>query len=186
MSSISSAFSRMATMLTLMGLKPASRPASRPARILSSTGRPLIFSTPSGRRESRLTLRRVTPASFKSRAMLANWVALVEMDRSSMPGMAATRRHSSVMFSAQQGLAAGQAQALEAQAGEQADQPLDLVEGQPVVGFLEALEAFRDAIGATQVAAVRDGEPEVFDASSKAINQGVHELSIDLFLRGKM
>jgi hypothetical protein len=56
----------------------------------------------------------------------------------------------------QQRLAAGQADALDAEPGERADQSLDLVEVEPVLGLFETLEAFRNAVAAAQVAAVGD------------------------------
>jgi hypothetical protein len=44
-----------------------------------------------------------------------------------------------------------------------------------VLRLLEALEAFRNAIGTTQVAAVGDRQAEVFDAASETIDQAVME-----------
>ena len=92
MSSISSSFTpRIATILIFIGVKPASFAAASPARILSRTSRPQIAATRSARRESRLTLTRRTPAAFNGAASACNRVALVLKDRSSMPGIAASR-----------------------------------------------------------------------------------------------
>ena len=71
----------------------------------------------------------------------------------------------------QQGLAAGHADAAYAQAGKSPDQAFDFVKGEPVLGFFKALEAFRDAVAAAQVAPIGDGQSHVIDAAVELIGE---------------
>src|SRR3569832_2077857 len=71
----------------------------------------------------------------------------------------------------QQRLAAGQADAAHAQARNGADQARDLVEIEPMFRRLEALETFRHAIAAAQVATVRHRQAYVVDAATELIDE---------------
>jgi hypothetical protein len=72
-----------------------------------------------------------------------------------------------------QRLAAGDAHTADPQRGEGADDAGDLFEVEPVLGLLEPLEAFRQAIAAAQVAAVGDGQAQVRDTSAKGVGEGL-------------
>ena len=74
-------------------------------------------------------------------------------------------------IAAQQRFAAGQPDALDALAGKDTGEPLELVEAQPLAGFVVALETFGHAVGAAQVAAVGDGQPQIADVSAQAVDE---------------
>ena len=85
----------MTTILSLMGEKPASCAASRPAMTSSIESRPVICVMHSLSKLSRLIFKRVTPAARNAFACLGSCVPFVDRDRSRMPGRALMRAASS-------------------------------------------------------------------------------------------
>ena len=71
----------------------------------------------------------------------------------------------------QQRLAAGQPDLAHAKAHEQSDQAQHFLMPQPVRWSFEALEVLGQAVAATQVAAIGDGNAQVVDATGKAVYQ---------------
>jgi hypothetical protein len=80
---------------------------------------------------------RLTPACAVRLRMFARRVALVDSDRSSMPGAARPGAPPVGQVLAHQRFAAGEADAARTQAREGGDHAFDLVEAQPVLGLLE-------------------------------------------------
>ena len=81
-----------------------------------------------------------------------------------------------------QGLTAGQAHMADAQPGEGAHHAGDLVEIEPVLGFLEALKALGQAVTAAQVAAVGHGETQIGDLAAEWVGQWLGRHGAGLFI----
>jgi hypothetical protein len=72
---------------------------------------------------------------------------------------------------AHQGLATGKPYVVDAQPGKGRYDPLDLVEAQPVIRFLEAPEALGQAVETPQVALVDHRQAQVFHPPAERVDQ---------------
>jgi hypothetical protein len=125
-------------------------------------------------RESRLTVTRRSPAAASAAALPASSAPLVVSDvlHPVDPGQ---HRDQPVQVAAQQRLAAGQPQPAHAQAGKDPAEPGQLLEGQQVRAGQEreipAEELARHAIGAAELAAVGDRDPQIPQRPRQRVRQ---------------
>ena len=77
-------------------------------------------------------------------------------------------------------LAAGQAYLVDAELGEEAYEPGDLLEAEDLVAAQPLEPLGRHAIGAAEVALVGDGDPDRLDLPPPRVTQQLHPASVDL------
>ena len=126
----------------------------------------------SGESESKLTVRRLSPASRRARACLAKSEPLVVSAISSSGCSRTQQRHELVQLAAQQRLPARQAHLAQAERHERGDHARNLLETQDVrarqiaVLVIEVLP--RHAVAAAEVAAIGDAHPQIRERTCRA------------------
>ena len=166
---------RLTTMLILIGPMPAAAAASMPS-ITLDTGKSasLMARNVASSSESRLTVTRFRPALRQRRRLLRQQRA-VGGERQVEARDLREHRHQALQVAPHQRLAAGEADFLHAEAGEQARQARDLLEREHFV-VRDELEVVvehlaRHAVHAAEVAAVGDRNAQVAQAAPERVRQ---------------
>ncbi len=172
-STASSSFTpRSRTVLILTGDRPASRAAVMPSRTSPSRSRRVISVKRSGRRVSRETLSRLTPAAARRGGAAGEADAVGRQGDVRARGECGRRGDHVFEPAAEQGLAAGEPQLAHAQVADgDGDQPDELGVGE-LLGPRHPGQALGGhAVGAAQVAAVGQRDPQVRGDPAEAVDQ---------------
>ena len=135
--------------------------------------RPVIAANRSGRSESQEMVTLCSPACSSGNARRSSVAPLVVIDSSTgRPGQAADQFG---QMSPHRRLAASDADRANAEAlDEDRCYALDLFEGEDLGAGQPAHVLLRHAIGAAEIATVRDGDPQVVDLAAEAVQQRVN------------
>ncbi len=121
-------------------------------------------------------MTRDSPASASDRAFCASRAALVVSVTSRSSPRAASRRDQDLEIATQQRLSAGDPELLHAELHEHARDPLDLLEREELAARQEPVvvpeDLLRHAVDAAEVAAVRDGDPQVANRPAEGVEDG--------------
>ena len=123
-------------------------------------------------------MTRVSPASLSVWALAASAEPLVVSAMSVMPSIVGEHRDEPLQVAAQQRLAAGEPHLRDALVRERCGQPRDLLEREQLGAWQErvvvAEDLLRHAVGAAEVAAVGDRDPQVAKWSGTTVEPAAH------------
>ena len=172
----SSSLTPLSATVLILTRSPASTAASMPSITWAKRPQRVIFANFAASRVSSETLTRRTPQSASSPAKRRSWLPLVVSVSSLQRAGREVARHGAEEGHdalADQRLAAGDAQLLDAEADEGRAEPVELLERQQL-GLGQELHVLGHAVDAAEVAAVGDRHAQVGDRARERVDQAWH------------